>query len=260
MRTNISDVEKQFIIEYANANPAATLAQISRHCGRAMSAVFRIVSKANVARTRVYGAKTEKDNWIPAFFEQVWALDAPEPPKPVEVRPLIEREEQPAKRAIAVPRGWKAPRNTISIMWNQKDRFSNPKQARSQKYQYLTNEVIIGQKDEAYDSWWNKIVDEHPIYNDYIAETRDRLYTRVLTLAEEISTERQWEIFSMVIAGRTQQEIADKLALNQSSIYKTIAGNQCGKEMYGGILRKLQYAASIDEECQKLLSEIQELC
>jgi hypothetical protein len=64
----------------------------------------------------------------------------------------------------------------------------------------------------------------------------------------------------MVIAGRTQQEIADKLALNQSSIYKTIAGNQCGKEMYGGILRKLQYAASIDEECQKLLSEIQELC
>lgn len=126
---------------------------------------------------------------------------------------------------------------------------------RSQKYQYLLHEISV-----KYDHLCS-FLDEKEEYNERELNLRDLLNERLWQLAGEMLTVHQYNLLnSYYKEGLTQDEVAKKYKITQSSVVKSIFGNilynKQRKQHYGGSIRKLKKIVSMDEECIELIKLI----
>lgn len=100
-------------------------------------------------------------------------------------------------------------------------------------------------------------------YNDEAEELKDQLCECFRRIIKEHLTSRQREVIELyTIEELTQQEIAKKLGVNQSSITKSLNGNvdyKNGKRVYGGTKRKIEKIIETDPEVQKILARLHEI-
>jgi predicted DNA-binding protein YlxM (UPF0122 family) len=135
---------------------------------------------------------------------------------------------------------------------------------RSDKYQYILCETTFS--NDMLESFSN---DEsiykrlNPFsYNERVLELEDELKKEFWRVADECLTDRQKEVVKLSMENYTQQEIAKKLNVNQSSITKSLNGNvdyKNGKKVYGGIKLKLIKAVEKDQRVQDILKRISEI-
>ena len=97
-----------------------------------------------------------------------------------------------------------------------------------------------------------------------LLELREQLKKRLWEIIEEGLTKRQKQVVKLYIEeGLTQNEIAKTLGINQTSVHKVIRGNidyKNGKKRYGGAFKKIHKLCQTDEEIQRILEEIKDLC
>ena len=106
-------------------------------------------------------------------------------------------------------------------------------------------------------------------YNEDVLLLEDQLKERFWEIIEEHLTERQKEIVNLLKQGKTQQETASLLQINQSSITKSLHGNSeysssingksQKKTSYGGIVRKIRKIVESDTKVNELLEKISEI-
>lgn len=144
--------------------------------------------------------------------------------------------------------------------------FDDKRASRSDKYQYLILEIQFDNEILASFSNNNSISGYlNPFkYDEEVLDLQDKLKERFWLLAEKSLTPLQFNVMKMLNDGYTQQEIANSLNVNQSSICKCIKGNTSyspGKEakMYGGYQKKLKRVVTEDKEIMDLLNQINEL-
>lgn len=137
---------------------------------------------------------------------------------------------------------------------------------RSSKYQYLLREISWPDENLVFFSNEKGITAHLQAfyqYNENVAELKDKLLQRIWILAEKHFTKKQYEIFTYMMDGYTQVEIAEKLNLGQSTITKVVNGSHHYEEgkktkRYGGFMPKLRRLAQNDEVSQTLIKEIEE--
>ena len=98
-------------------------------------------------------------------------------------------------------------------------------------------------------------------YNEDVMELEEELKVEFWRVVNML-TPRQAEVIKLFCQGHTQQEIAKKLKVNQSSITKSLNGNvdyKSGRKCYGGSLRKIDKIIEGDTKIQELLAKIREL-
>jgi hypothetical protein len=141
---------------------------------------------------------------------------------------------------------------------------------RSDSYQHILQEVQVTTelmenftKDRSIGSILNPFK-----YNERVLDIQDELKCRFLILAELNCSKRQFEIIQLLLKNKTQEEIGNILKINQSSVQKSIYGNDSyyrnlkGERLIykvGGIVKKLKKAIADDEQCQKLFNELSEI-
>jgi len=135
---------------------------------------------------------------------------------------------------------------------------------RSDKYQYLINEVTI--TNEFMESFSNVSSISHMLnpfeYSEELENAKEELKKEVWKLAKTVMTDNQFKIFGMLSQGLTQWEIAKILDVNQSSITKSVNGNidyKNGQKIYGGFMKKMKKAVSESPEIQNILNKISDL-
>jgi predicted DNA-binding protein YlxM (UPF0122 family) len=110
-------------------------------------------------------------------------------------------------------------------------------------------------------------------YNDKIAELEDELKREFWRIVNEHLTERQRQVVRYYADGYTQQEIAGKLQVNQSSITKSLNGNvdykhvstdknggmKKTKKIYGGIKKRIRKLIEQDVKIREILQKISDL-
>ena len=147
-------------------------------------------------------------------------------------------------------------------------KFDDGRGHRSDKYQYVLMEVscsheVIGRFDNSHS------ISAHlnPFeYDERYFDLEERLKARTRELMDGYLTKRQTEVINLLYQGYTQQEIAKILGCNQSSITKSLNGNQAynttfGKtadKVYGGSVNKLRKIFLKDEEINLLLQQMEE--
>lgn len=136
---------------------------------------------------------------------------------------------------------------------------------RSDSYQYRICEVNCS------DAMMNAFTNDQGIYahlnpyhyNEEYLILKDELKKEFWKLAEEVCTERQFEIMKMLCGGMTQMEIADKLGVNQSSITKSLNGNidyaRSTTRVYGGLIKKLKKHIENHKRIQEILEKMCDL-
>jgi len=135
---------------------------------------------------------------------------------------------------------------------------------RSEKYQHLIVETSCPHEMlEAFsneDSIYKRL---NPFsYNEQVSELEEQLRQEFWRIVETQLTTRQKEVLKLYSNGYTQQEIAKKLGVNQSSITKCLNGNvdyKNGRRSYGGAKRKIQKLIQNDPKIQEILKKIAEL-
>lgn len=135
---------------------------------------------------------------------------------------------------------------------------------RSSKYQFLLLEIVYANEMmssfENDDSIYKRL---NPFaYNEDIASLEDQLKKEFWRIAEENLTKRQFDVIKLYCCGMTQQEIAKKLGVNQSSITKSLNGNvdyKGEKRNYGGSLARLRMVIEKDDKIQNILKQIADL-
>lgn len=132
---------------------------------------------------------------------------------------------------------------------------------RSQQYQSLfceisfSNEMMVDFAD-------SQGMTANNFYSEELLDLKEQLKAEFWRLVETELTPRQAEVVKLYAQNWTQQEIAKKLGINQSSITKAIRGNcdyKNGKRMYGGANKKLRKLAETDPKIQEILRKIAEL-
>lgn len=106
------------------------------------------------------------------------------------------------------------------------------------------------------------------VYDERYLDLRDKLKVRMWELIKEL-TERQQQVIRLSVEGFTQNEIAKKLGINQTSVHKVLRGNIDYKSKnkdnsekhvrYGGAFKKLIKLCAADPEIQEILNEMWEL-
>lgn len=147
-------------------------------------------------------------------------------------------------------------------------KFESDRQTRSGKYQYLLLEVtcshdVLGRFDNS-QSISGHLDPFH--YDEKYFDLEDRLKIRTRELMDGYLTTNQMEIIHLMYEGHTQQEVAKILGRNQSSINKSLNGNQSynvGKnkninKVYGGSVNKLKRIFMEDAEIISILEEMRE--
>ncbi len=100
-------------------------------------------------------------------------------------------------------------------------------------------------------------------YSEKLLDLKDQLKKRMWEIIDAGLTERQKEVIKLWAKGKTQNEIAKLLGINQTSVHKVIKGNidyatSC-KKRYGGAFKKIAKLCANDEDIQKILTEIREI-
>jgi DNA-binding CsgD family transcriptional regulator len=144
---------------------------------------------------------------------------------------------------------------------NRKDRTT-----RSAAYQVLYNELAIGlEVMETFSNEESLHKRLNPFdYNEDILLLEEELRLAFWELVERSLTDRQKQILKGLAAGKTQQEIAKSIGINQSSITKSINGNCNYNEIspngkptiYGGSRSKIRKLIDEDPKIQDILKQI----
>lgn len=103
---------------------------------------------------------------------------------------------------------------------------------------------------------------ENPEAFEKITDLKEKLKVKVHEVMKKGLTERQLEVVLLWLSGKTQNEIAKILGINQTSVHKVIKGNidyKNGKKRYGGALKKISKLCYCDEEVKVILHELQEM-
>ncbi len=98
--------------------------------------------------------------------------------------------------------------------------------------------------------------------NEKLLDLRDQLKIRLWKIIDVGLTERQKQVIKLSIEGLTQNEIARKLGINQTSVHKVLRGNidyRNGKRRYGGAFKKIFKLCQFDNEIQHILEEIKDV-
>ena len=99
------------------------------------------------------------------------------------------------------------------------------------------------------------------LYNEAMMDLKDKLNKRMWEIIETGLTERQNQVIKLSMQGKTQNEIAKELGINQTSVHKVLKGNidyKNGKKRYGGAIKKIIKLCQADPVIQEILKEIQE--
>lgn len=91
---------------------------------------------------------------------------------------------------------------------------------------------------------------------------RLELWKEVVYLIDTHCTEKQREVLRMIfLEGKTQQKVASETDRHQSTVAKTIIGNDVpsGKK-YGGALKKIKKLCSKSERVAEILKKMREIC
>lgn len=129
--------------------------------------------------------------------------------------------------------------------------------ARSQKYQYLFQEILVEPSSE-------QLANKNSQDSVQMREIKLDISERLIQIANDILTEKQRDIFNYYfVKGLTQTDIAKKMKINQSSVTKSINGNfeysDGGRMCYGGSLKKIRRAAEKDDLIIKLYQKLDEI-
>lgn len=95
-----------------------------------------------------------------------------------------------------------------------------------------------------------------------VAELRALLAERLIQIAKDNTTERQWTILELFLTGKyTQVQIGELVGVCQTTVFKTINGNDTyhkdgSVRRYGGLVKKLRKLAEADATCVQLLEQI----
>lgn len=141
---------------------------------------------------------------------------------------------------------------------------------RSDKYQYLLLEISTDftPGDGNIATTWSN---DHALYQqggpEVILEIQDRAIERLWELCSIHLTERQSEILQLLGSGMTQWEAARHLNVNQSSVNKTLNGNQSYENTdnskppirHGGVEKKIKNACLEDDKFRSIIFELAEL-
>ena len=136
------------------------------------------------------------------------------------------------------------------------------RESRSAKYQYIFNELQVDEVSML--NYFNEDgLHYNGEYNEIIMDLQEDYNKRLWVLLRENLTENQLICTEALAEGLTQDELAKKLGLNQSSINKTMWGNVVygdGEPVhYGGVRRKMQAIAKDDEELMRIKLKILDL-
>lgn len=110
-------------------------------------------------------------------------------------------------------------------------------------------------------------------YDEMFLDLKARLIARMWELVELHLTKRQKQVLKLSMEGFTQNEIAKRLGINQTSVHKVLRGNidykykkegKDGKESgccrrYGGAFKKITKVCDADAEIRNILREIREI-
>lgn len=121
-------------------------------------------------------------------------------------------------------------------------------------------EILVG-----FDLQW--VADRNPHMHTLPDESEERLEAkesfveRILELARQHFTARQWSVFEGVyLQGYNQLELADRLGVHQTNITKCLYGNidysREPPKRYGGLKKKLLKLIEGDDRCQQLIRDI----
>lgn len=142
--------------------------------------------------------------------------------------------------------------------------MSNRRPTRSDSYQWSIVEIMITQ--EHMESFNNSQGYQHILnpwhYNEEVLELQDKLSEKLWNVIDGYCTQKQKTVLKMFYKdGMTQMEIAKATNCNQSSITKSLNGNQDMNfdKRYGGSYKKLRDILSKDKEFMGLLARIIEL-
>ena len=99
-------------------------------------------------------------------------------------------------------------------------------------------------------------------YSERFYELRQELMVEVLRIIQTNLTERQAEVVTLRLEGKTQIQIAEQLSIHQTTVHKLLMGNidyANGKKRYGGAIKKLTKICFKDEKILSILTEMEEL-
>lgn len=136
------------------------------------------------------------------------------------------------------------------------------KSVRSDKYQYLLQEVSVDLNDLS-NTIDLKCQLHAARYSPRFAELNDQAFQRIMDLCKEHLTEKQYVVISLFLKGHTQQEIAKILNIHQSSITKSLNGNvdYAGKlkhKRYGGSSKKMRKFFLEDQILKDIMKDMRD--
>jgi predicted XRE-type DNA-binding protein len=97
-------------------------------------------------------------------------------------------------------------------------------------------------------------------YSERFYELRQQLMKEVLRIINTNLTERQCEVVTLRLQGKTQIQIAEQLGIHQTTVHKLLMGNidyANGKKRYGGAIKKLKKICYKDEKILEILGEME---
>lgn len=96
-------------------------------------------------------------------------------------------------------------------------------------------------------------------YSERFYDLRQQLMKEVLRIINTHLTERQCEVVTLRLQGKTQIQIAEQLGIHQTTVHKLLMGNidyANGKKRYGGAIKKLKKICYRDERILEILEEM----
>ncbi len=138
------------------------------------------------------------------------------------------------------------------------------KNNRSNGYQYLFAEQSYSNEMMSEFSEAQGLSENYsPEDKEQLMILREELRLAFWRLAKDNLTERQFQVLQLLSEGFSQQESAQRLKINQSSITKSINGNcdysNSKKKVYGGCKKKMRKLAENDEQVQKIFAQIADI-
>ena len=134
---------------------------------------------------------------------------------------------------------------------------------RSNGYQHLFAEQPYSNEMMAEFSEAQGLVENYnPEDREDLLVLREELKAAFWRLAKDNLTARQYQVIELLAKNYTQIEIAKILHVNQSSITKSVNGNcdyRNGRNVYGGIKRKMRKLAVQDVEIQEIFTKMADI-
>lgn len=133
---------------------------------------------------------------------------------------------------------------------------------RSQEYQWKLMEVPVDH--DFFRTYSSNYSELDPVTKEQLSELRERLFQRVIILAKQGLTEKQFKILQMYfLESKTQVEIAKVMNIQQNTVCKSLIGSpyttKDGKSHKKGSPQKLKEILLQDQETIDILNQIQEI-